>query len=79
MPVALNCRILPWAIVGFAGVTAIDTNAAGPTVKVVLPVTALEVALIWDEPWATPVASPPAVMVATAVFDDAQVAELVRF
>ena len=75
---ALNCRILPWAIVGFAGVTAIDTNAAGPTVKVVLPVTALEVALIWDEPWATPVASPPAVTVATAVFDDAQVTELVR-
>ena len=76
---ALNCCILPWAIDGFAGVTAIDTNAAGPTVNVVLPVTAPEVAPIWDVPWATPVARPVAVTVATAVFDDAQVAELVRF
>ena len=76
---ALNCCILPWAIDGFAGVTAIDTNAAGPTVNVVLPVTAPEVAPIWDVPWATPVASPPVVMVAVAVFDDAQVTELVRF
>ena len=65
------------AIVGFAGVTAIDTNAAGPTVNVVLPVTAPDVALICDVPCAAPLARPPAVIVATARFDDTHVAELV--
>ena len=76
---ALNCFVLPLAMDGFTGVTAIDTNTAGPTVKVVLAVIPAELALIWDVPWATPVASPVAVTVATAVFGDAQVAELVRF
>ena len=66
------------AMDGFAGVTAIETNAAGPTVNVVLPVTAPEVAPICEVPWAAPVARPVAVMVATAVFDETQVAEFVR-
>jgi len=70
--------VVPLAIVGFAGVTAIDTRVAGPTVRVVLPVTPLTVALIWEVPWAAPLARPPAVMVATAVLEDAQVAEAVR-
>ena len=47
---AVNCCVLPWAIDGFAGVTAIDTNTAAPTVRVVLPVTAPKVALIWEVP-----------------------------
>ena len=64
------------AIVGFAGVTAIDTNV-GPTVTVVLSVTPPEVALICDVPCAAPLARPPAVIVATARFDDTHVAELV--
>ena len=66
--------MVPFGIDGFAGVTAIDTRAAGPTVSVVLPVTAPTVALICALPCAGPLARPPAVMVATAVFDDAQVA-----
>jgi hypothetical protein len=77
VPVAANCCVVPLAIDGFAGVTAIDTNAAGPTVRLVLPVTTPEVALIWEVPWATPVASPPVVTVATALFDETQAAELV--
>jgi hypothetical protein len=59
-------------------VTAIDTNAGGWTVKVVLPVTPPEVALIWEVPAAAPLATPPALIVATLVFDDAQVTEPVR-
>ena len=73
----MNCFVVPLPIVGFAGVTAIDVNTVGPTFNVVLPVIAPEVALICEVPWATPVASPPAVMVATAVFDETHVDELV--
>ena len=62
---------------GVAGVTAIDTNVGGPTVKVVLPLTPPRVALICDVPCPAPLARPPAAIVATALFDDAQVAVLV--
>ena len=65
------------AIDGFVGESAIETSAGGATVNVVVPVTLPEVALICDAPCAAPLASPPAVIVAAAVFDDAQVAELV--
>jgi hypothetical protein len=34
-PVAVNCAVVPSGILGIAGVTVIDTNAAGVTVKVV--------------------------------------------
>ena len=74
---ATNCCVVPLPIDGLAGVTAIDTNTAGPTVRVVLPVTTPDVALIWEVPWATPVARPPAATVATALFDETQAAELV--
>ena len=75
---ATNCSEVPLAIDGLAGVTAIDTNTAAATVRVVLPVTPAEVALIWEVPWATPVARPPALMLATAVFDASHVAVLVK-
>jgi hypothetical protein len=42
--VAVNCCVLPLAIEGVAGVTAIDTNVAAVTVSVVLPETVPEVA-----------------------------------
>src|SRR6266568_3515155 len=53
VPVATYWTIVPTFTDWFAGVTAIDTNTAAPTV------------------------SPPAVMVATPVFDEIHVAELV--
>ena len=75
----MNCCVAPLAIDGFAGVTAIDCSAAAVTVSTVEPVTAPSVALIVLVPAATPVASPPAVIVATAVVADAHVTWLVRF
>ena len=75
---AVNCCVVPFAIEGFAGVTAIDTRTAGPTVKVVLPDTSPKEALTWQVPGAAPLARPPGVIVATAGLDDTQAAELVR-
>src|ERR1035441_1094319 len=51
---------------------------AGVTVNTVDPLTAPEVALIELVPTDTPLANPPAVMVATPVVADAQVTEAVR-
>ena len=57
-PVAVNCCVVPRAIDGFAGVTAMDTSAAALTVKTVLPLTEPEVAVIVAAPVLTLVASP---------------------
>ncbi len=75
----MNCSFVPLAIEGFAGVTAIDTSVAGVTVKVVDPVMPSETALIVLVPAATPVANPPAVIVATLVVTELQLAVLVKF
>jgi len=67
------------AIDGFAGVTAMETSAAAVTLKTAGGlVMAPEAAVMLAEPAATAVASPEALMVATAVFEEAQVAVLVR-
>ena len=81
VPVAVNCLVVPLVIEGFAGVTAIDTNvgAVAVTVRVVEPLTAPEAALIVLVPAATPVAKPPALIVATLVVCEVHVAVLVRF
>jgi hypothetical protein len=42
----VNCSVVPFAIEGFAGVTAIDTNVAEVTVKIVEPMTPPETALV---------------------------------
>jgi hypothetical protein len=64
---------------GFAGVTAIDAKAAGDTVRTVEPVMLPLFAEIEEVPAVTPVASPPAVIVATEVVAEAHVTLLVRF
>jgi len=79
VPVAVNCCFVPFAIEGFAGVTAIDTSVAAVTVRVVEPVMPAETALIVLVPAATPVANPPAVIVATVVVTELHVAPLVKF
>jgi len=77
----VNCFVVPLAIEGFAGVTAIDTSvgAVAVTVRVVEPLMAPEAALIVLVPAATPVASPPALIVATLVVCEVHVTVLVKF
>ena len=67
------------ATVGFAGVTAIETSVDGETVSVVLPLMLFSVAEIVEVPAAFPVATPALLMVAVAVFEEAQVTWEVRF
>ena len=83
MPVALNCSVRPLAMLGLAGVTAIDTNVAEVTVRELLPETAPLVAEIVVLPTAAVLASPceplALLIVATLVLEDAQVTCVERF
>jgi hypothetical protein len=66
VPVAVNCLVCPFAIDGFAGVTAIDTSVAAVTVSVSAGlVTPFSDAVICDVPTPIPVASPAELIVAT--------------
>ncbi|HXO05101.1 MAG TPA: hypothetical protein VN884_05670 [Candidatus Sulfotelmatobacter sp.] len=78
VPVAVNCSVLPFAIDGLAGVTAIDTNVAEVTVSTVDPLTLPEIAMIVLEPAAFAVAIPPGAIVAVLRFWDCQLTEPVR-
>jgi len=62
----VNCSVVPGAIEGVAGVTAIETSVAAVAVSVADPLTEPDVAVIVAVPCATLVASPVVVMVATA-------------
>ena len=55
---ATNCSVVPFAIVGAAGVTEIDTNVAAVTVRDVEPDTLPRVAEIVVEPTPVEVARP---------------------
>jgi len=69
-PLAVNCRVEPATALGLAGVMVM---VAGPcTVSVVAPETPAKVALIVVEPGETEEASPPALIVATALLDELQ-------
>src|SRR5208282_6636110 len=60
VPVAVNCCVVPAAIEGFAGVTAIETSVGAVTVSVVEPLMPLVVGLtIGGVPVVTPVGGPP--------------------
>ena len=78
VPLAVNCCVPLGATLAEPGVTAIDTNALA-TVRVVVPLTAAEVAVMVVVPGATAVAIPDMLTVATAVLDDNQLAVAVRF
>jgi len=60
IPVAVNCCLVPRAMLGFVGVTSMETNVtvAAFTVRVVLPEIAPDVAVIVVEPSEKAVASP---------------------
>jgi hypothetical protein len=74
---------VPLAMAGLVGVIARDISIAGFTVRLVVPEMLPDVALIVAEPAVTDVARPfePAalLMVATAVLDELQVTDAVRF
>jgi len=81
VPVAINCCVVPRAMFGFVGVTAMDTSVAEVTVKEVVPEMLPDAAVIVVCPVATEVASPlepeALLMVAMAVFEESQVTDLV--
>jgi len=68
VPVAVNCWPVPNGIVGLAGVTAMETNCGGPTIKLVPAEIALIVAAMVAEPTPELTASPrePVLLLATA-------------
>ncbi len=66
-------------MLGFAGVTAIDSSAAAVTVSTVEPLIPLKVALMVDVTVDTAVARPALEIVATELVADAQVTWLVKF
>jgi hypothetical protein len=77
VPVAVNCRVAPLGIDGFAGVAAIDTSVAGGvTVSSVEPLMLPTVAEIVEVPAPTAVASPVLLIVATPGVPDAHTALL---
>jgi len=81
--VAVNCCVVPVAMLGLVGVIAMDTSVAAVTVSVVDPDLLPDVAVIVVEPAVTDVAKPlePAalLMVATPPADETQVTAVVRF
>ncbi len=74
----MNGSVVPLKIVALAGVTAIDTSAAGATVTTAWPVMLPSVALIREVPRANPTARPEAEMLATEGVADAQDTWLVK-
>ena len=82
MPVAVNCLVVPSAMLGLAGVTEIEDSVAEVTVSVVVFTTAPNRAVIAAEPAATEVARPlePAELLITAIVvsDELQVTDAVR-
>lgn len=75
----MNCCVDPSPTLGVGGVTAIDDTVFAVTVSAAVPLIPLTVAVIVVDPAATPVASPPVVMVAVAVLDEIHVAVAVTF
>jgi len=76
VPVAVNCFVVPTAMLEFAGVTAIDTNVALFTLSEAVPVIEPEIALIVADPVPTEVARPEALTVAVPETDDVHVTDV---
>jgi hypothetical protein len=79
VPVAANCCVVPLAILGTVGVTAIETKAAGVTVSWVEPEMLPSVAVTMVDPTVSPVATPVAATDATVGVEVLQATAAVRF
>jgi len=77
-PVAVNCWVVPLAMLGSIGAMSSDVRVALVTVRVVKPETAPNVALIVVCPGFDAVALPEELMVATLVADELQATDRVR-
>ncbi len=77
VPVATRGSVVPMANDALAGVTAMETSTACPTLSVAVPLIKPDVAVIMAVPTPSPLATPPLAMLAT-VEDEVQVTELVR-
>ena len=74
MPVAVNCWVVPTALLAVAGVTAIVDNVTAPvTVRAAVPDLPLKAAVIVAEPAALAVARPLLATVAVVVLEELQV------
>lgn len=78
VPSAANCTVVPCAIDELAGETASETSVGVVTVRVALPLTPEYVAAMVAEPGALLVTKPMLETAAALVFDEFQVAKLVR-
>jgi hypothetical protein len=77
VPVAMNCCVVPGAMAGFAGVTAIELRTTF-TVRLSVPVMPPTFALMMQEPVVFAVTIPPAATVATLALDELHTAVPVR-
>ncbi len=78
VPVAVNCTDSPSATEALAGVIATETSVAGPTVRIVEPLTVPDVAKIVVDPWEALEAKPVLLIGATVAAEELQVARAVR-
>jgi len=76
VPVAVNCLVVPTAMLEFAGVTAIETRAAAVTVRDAVPLIPPDVAVMVAVPVPVLLANPVASIAATDVEDEDQVREV---
>lgn len=75
-PTAVNCLVVPTAMLEFAGVTATETKFAEVTVSDAVPLTPPDVAVTVTIPVPVLLANPVASIFATDVEDDDQVREV---
>jgi hypothetical protein len=82
VPVAVNCCIVPFAIVALDGVTAMESSVGAETVvtvKAAFPLIDPDVAVMVAVPPPTPVARPVELIVAIVSAEELHVALAVRF
>lgn len=78
VPVAMRRTVVPFAMDGDAGVTAMDARLAAVTIRVAEPLMPLLVAVIVELPALTPVATPVEAIVAFDVAEEVQLATDVK-
>lgn len=76
VPVAVNCLVVPTAMLEFAGVTAMETRVAAVTVREAIPLTPPDVAVMVAVPVPVLLANPVRSILATEVEDEDQVREV---